>query len=168
MAAYPSVWAGSAWADGSGAAGWRSTRVADLASLKTSCSITLPSGSWKGNAGAYDLWFDANPDQSDGLEMMIWLHTQNVSPAGSKVATITVGDAGWGVWSGTVGGVPVLSYVRTANTTSVTDLPIKPFTDDAISRGKLEASDYLTSPQLGAELWVGGAGFALNSWAFGT
>lgn len=166
VAAYPSVWAGSAWADGSGRDGWKSTKVSDLAGLKTSASITLPSGSWKGNAGAYDIWFDQSASKAAGLELMIWMHTEGVSPAGSKVGSISAGGATWNVWSGTVGGTPVLSYVRSSNTTTLSDLPLKPFMDDAISRGKLGAAWYLTSPQIGAELWVGGAGFALNSWSF--
>lgn len=167
VAAYPSVWAGSAWADGSGRDGWSSKKVSDLANLKTSANITLPTNSWKGNAGAYDIWFDKSASSAAGLEMMIWMHTQNVSPAGSKVGNISAGGMTWNVWSGTVGGTPVLSYVASTNITTLTDLPIKPFMDDAINRGKLGAAWYLTSPQIGAELWQGGAGFALNYFTFG-
>lgn len=161
VAAYPSVYSGAAWASGA-ARGWKSTRVRDLDGLTTSARFAAPSGSWRGNM-SYDIWFDRNAGKHDGLEMMIWPWTEGVNPAGAKAGT--VGE--WTVWRGTVGGVPVLSYVRQQNTLTLDRLRLAPFMNDAIGRGLLGPDWFLTSPQIGAELWRGGAGFALLDWSFG-
>ncbi|PRY15973.1 GH12 family glycosyl hydrolase domain-containing protein [Kineococcus rhizosphaerae] len=136
--------------------------------VRTSVSMTYPtSGEWD---AAYDLWFDPTPrldGQNTGAEVMVWLnHAGRPQPVGSKVATVTLAGATWDVWFGNTGW-NVVSYVRTSATGSA-DFAVRTFFDDALSRGYVQRSWYLTSVQAGFEPWVDGAGLAVTSFSAGT
>jgi len=65
------------------------------------------------------------------------------------------------VWFGNVGW-NVISYVRQQTTNSL-DINVAEFTNDAVARGHVQATWYLTSVQFGFEPWQGGPGLAVNS-----
>ncbi len=57
------------------------------------------------------------------------------------------------------------NHISTADS-GETNFSIKAFTNDAVSRGKIDPNWYLTSVQAGFEPWIGGAGLAVNQFAF--
>jgi hypothetical protein len=118
---------------------------------------------------SYDLWFDPVAGQTGrntGAELMVWLNrTSWVQPIGSPVRTVTVAGASWEVWQGTLDGLPVISYVRVQQTTSVSNLPLHSFVADATAAGVVQPTWYLTSVQAGFEPWTGGAGLRTVSYS---
>jgi hypothetical protein len=126
--------------------------------VPSSWSFTAGGGKWD---AAYDTWFAANQDPiSAGVELMIWLKEGGVSPLGSALpgVTFTSGGTTWAVWTGTVtdsnGTHPVISYLRSATTSSVTNLDLNPFFQDATGRGvTLTSASFLLGIQAGFELY---------------
>lgn len=110
---------------------------------------------------AYDIWFSETRSTNHKLELMIWLYDTGISPAGSKVSSIP----GFDVWSGTVGGVHVASYVATTTAPATSQVNISVFIRDLVSRGWLQNNDYLTSVQCGFELWRGGVGASITNYS---
>ncbi|MFB8118106.1 RICIN domain-containing protein [Streptomyces sp. NPDC055962] len=164
-AGYPSIYAGCHYGNCTTGSGLP-LRVSDAAGARSSVAMTRPaSGEWN---ASYDLWFDPTPrtdGQNTGAELMIWLdHRGRPQPIGSKVATTRIEGADWDVWVGNIGW-NVVSYVRTAGTGSL-DFAVRSFTDDAVARGQIQSSWYLTSVQAGFEPWVGGAGLAVDDFSF--
>lgn len=141
---------------------------ANMSSITTSASVSYPS-SGTYNA-AYDIWFDPTPRRdgtNTGLELMVWLRKQgNITPVGgTPIATgVSLGGSTWDVYYGNHSGFGVVSYVRTASTTSV-NFSIETFYADAVRRGYASRSWYLTSVQMGFEPWIGGAGLSLNNFS---
>ncbi len=133
--------------------------------VTTSVSGTVPeSGAWD---FAYDNWYATTPNPSSvsnngsGLEMMIWLnHYGGIQPAGSAGPTVTLDGIAWTVWIASGGPI---SYVANTPITSVTNLDLLPFTNDAISRGMMTSAWYLIDVEMGFEIWDGGAGLAINA-----
>jgi len=117
---------------------------------------------------AYDIWFNRAPStsgQPDGAELMIWLsHHGPVRPFGSQVSTATIGGRPYDVWFGKQAW-NTISYSMVTGTTSVRDLDIGQFAADALRRGYIHKSWYLTDVEAGFELWQGGAGLATDSFA---
>jgi cellulose 1,4-beta-cellobiosidase len=97
---------------------------------------------------------------------MIWLnHQGGIQPVGSRIATaVSIGGATWDVWFGNVGW-NVISYVRTTGTTSVNNLNIVSFTNEAVSRGFIQTGWFLITVEAGFEPWQGGSGLATNSFS---
>ena len=164
-AAYPSIFAGCHYGICTPDSGLP-LQVSALGGATSSVSMTRPdSGEWN---ASYDLWFDPTPrtdGQNTGAELMIWLdHRGAPQPIGSPVGTAQINGATWEVWVGNTGW-NVISYVHTGGTGSL-NFQIKDFTDDAVARGQIDPSWYLTSVQAGFEPWVGGAGLAVDSFSF--
>ncbi len=115
---------------------------------------------------AYDIWFNREPGaggQPDGAELMIWLnHHGPVRPFGSQAATAAIGGRSYDVWFGKQAW-NTISYTMVTGTTSVRDLDIGQFAADALHRGYIGKSWYLTDVEAGFELWQGGAGLATDS-----
>jgi hypothetical protein len=165
-AAYPSIYAGCHYGNCSSGSGLP-LQVNRFGSLPSSVAYTTASGSWN---ASYDLWFDPNPNQSGqntGAELMIWgSHQGPPQPIGSKVGTASLAGTNWDVWVGNIGW-NVISYVRQQTTNSL-DLNLAEFANDAVRRGQVQSSWYLTSVQFGFEPWQGGPGLAVNSFSFST
>jgi len=115
---------------------------------------------------AYDIWLNRAPGtrgKPDGTELMIWLnHNGPVHPFGSHVATTAIGGRSYHVWFGKQAWNTV-SYSMAAGTTSVRNLDLGRFAADALRRGYIQKSWYLTGVEAGFELWQGGAGLATDS-----
>ena len=163
-AGYPSIYAGCHYGTCSTNSGLP-LQVSGFGDVTSSVSYTTASGYWN---ASYDLWFDPNPNQTGqntGAELMIWGNHQGPpQPIGSKVGTANLAGATWDVWFGNVGW-NVISYVRQQTTNSL-DINVAEFTNDAVGRGHVQTSWYLTSVQFGFEPWQGGPGLAVNSFGF--
>ncbi|MET8765188.1 cellulose binding domain-containing protein [Lentzea sp. NPDC004782] len=165
-ASYPAIYAGCHYGNCSSGSGLP-LQVNGFGSLPSSVSYTTAGGYWD---AAYDLWFDPNPNQTGqntGAELMIWgSHQGPPQPIGSKVGTASLAGANWDVWIGNIGW-NVISYVRQQTTNSLS-VNLADFTGDAVRRGQVQTSWYLTSVQFGFEPWQGGPGLAVNSFSFST
>ncbi len=165
---YPSIYWGCHYADCTTGFSPVQASSGTFGSVRTSVAMTYPtSGEWD---ASYDLWFDPTPrtdGQNTGAEVMVWLnHAGRPQPVGSKVGTVTLAGATWDVWYGNTGW-NVVSYVRQTPTSSA-DFAVSTFFDDALARGWVQRSWYLTSIQAGFEPWTGGAGLAVTSFSAGT
>ncbi|MEV4382678.1 cellulose binding domain-containing protein [Streptosporangium sp. NPDC049644] len=165
---YPSIFAGCHRAQCTSGSGLP-MRISDgrFNGIQTSVHMTYPSGGVY-NA-AYDIWLDPAPrtdGQNTGAEIMVWLNRVGpIQPIGSRVGTVSLAGASWEVWYGNVGW-NVISYVRTLATTSI-DFTVRTFVDDAVNRGHVQRSWYLTSVQAGFQPWVGQTGLAVNNFSYG-
>lgn len=167
---YPSIYKGCHWATCTPGSGLP-MQVRDIraGTVTTSWSTVQPDGGSIYNA-AYDIWFNREPavtGHPDGAELMIWLnHNGPRHPAGQLVeAGVPIGGRSYDVWLGRRGSWHAISYSMTSGTTSVTGLDLHPLIADALSRGYLATSWYLTGVEAGFELWQGGAGLATRSFS---
>lgn len=169
-AAYPSIFYGCHWGNCTQNSGLPMPLSApEFGQLRSSVSMSFPQdGTWN---ASYDLWFDPTPrtdGQNTGAEMMIWLDYQGeIEPIGSPAGTANLAGATWEVWFGNSPGWNVVSYVHTGGTTSL-NFSVNEFTQDAIQRGYIDPSWYLTSIQAGFEPWIGGTGLSVNSFSVDT
>ncbi|WP_432510318.1 GH12 family glycosyl hydrolase domain-containing protein [Kineococcus sp. SYSU DK001] len=165
---YPSIYWGCHYADCTPGFSPVPAAGSTFGSIRTSVAMTYPArGEWD---AAYDLWFDPTPrtdGQNTGAEVMVWLnHAGRPQPVGSKVGTVTLAGATWDVWFGNTGW-NVVSYVRQTPTATL-EFAVSTFFDDALARGWVDRSWYLTSVQAGFEPWTGGTGLAVTSFSAGT
>ena len=159
VASYPSIFKGAHW--GTITNSWISYRVSDLTSATYSWSVDSyrPSGSFNVAAEA---WFSSNIDTSDGYEggceLMIWLDSQGMVPAGSQIDTYS----SYQVWYGYIGW-HCITYFQTGQSSGTVNL--LDFINDVMSRGYLDASWYLHAIEAGFEIMSGGEGLTLNSFS---
>ena len=162
-AAYPSIMSGC-WMGTCTTGTTLPRRISELGPITSSIAATVPAGT-RTNL-AYDVWVDSTPKrtgQNDALELMIWLDaTDGVRPIGAPHGSVELAGARWEVWSGDNGGVPVLSYVRQGAVTSADDVPITGFLRDAVGRGAVDGTAFLTNIQAGFEPWTGGPGLRVD------
>ena len=160
-ASYPSIVKGCHWGTCTQNSGMP-VRVQDLVSVTSSWSVTtVSSGRWN---VAYDIWLSPSLDTMNGYpggaEVMIWLNwLGGVQPAGSQVATVSIGGATWEVWYAQMDW-NYIAYRRTSPTNSVNNLDLLAFIQDAVSRGYIQPSWYLHAIEAGFEIWQGGQGLA--------
>ncbi len=163
-AAYPSIYAGCHYGYCSTGSGLP-LQVSAFGNPHSTVSYATTAGQWD---AAYDIWYDPTPNppgQNTGAEVMIWgSHSGAPQPVGQKVATANLAGATWDVWFGNIGW-NVISYVRQQPTNSL-DIGVKDFTYDAVNRGYIQTSWYLTSVQFGFEPWQGGPGLGVNNFSF--
>ena len=141
-------------------------KVSALERVTSDWRTTQPrTGTWN---VAYDMWLhpDAHaPNPVGGAEVMVWLNsTGGVQPGGWMVARkVRIDGATWNVWYWPTAWQTV-SYQRTSPVTSVDDLDLSAFLDDA-ARRYLDRSWYLIGVEAGFELWQGGKGLATRSFS---
>ncbi|MBU2669606.1 RICIN domain-containing protein [Actinoplanes bogorensis] len=165
-ASYPSIYAGCHYGNCTSGSGLP-VRVRDFGDPRATFNISTPdSGEWD---AAFDLWFDASanpPGQNYGAELMIWTnHRGRPQPIGSRVGSVNLEGGTWDVWIGNIGW-NVISYVRTTPANTMNNFSVKAFTNDAVGRGQINPAWFMTSVQAGFEPWIGGAGLAVNQFAF--
>jgi hypothetical protein len=165
-ASYPSVVLGWHYGRFHGSYGAART-LASLASIPTSWTFTVPP-SGRYNA-SYDAWIhptNANPSTPNGgVELMIWVNQRETTPIGTVGPTVRIGDADWAVWYGpNAGGWTTVSYVRSGNVTSVTNLDLLPFFVDAAQRNYTTGASYLLGVQAGFEIWQQNQPMTTNSY----
>ena len=166
-ATYPSIYKGCHWGLCTPNSGLP-IQVSNLGSATSSWSTVQPgSGAYD---VAYDIWFNSTPTatgQPDGTEIMIWLNSRGgVQPFGSQTATANLAGYNWNVWTGNQTSWKIISYVLNPGGTSFNNLDVKALINDAVSRGSLNASNYLLDAEAGFEIWQGGQGLATSSFSF--
>jgi len=168
VASYPAIYYGCHY--GNCTAGTNlPIQVSALSCVTSNWSFTTaPSGVWN---AAYDIWFctggagSCTGGYNGGAELMIWLNYNNASPLGTQVASnVNIAGANWNIWMGNIGW-NVISYVRIAEVTSVTNLDIRALINDSVSRGYIQNSWYLHAVEAGTEISSGGAPFTSSGFA---
>ena len=167
---YPSLYKGCHWASCTSGSGLP-IQVASIraGTVTTSWSTVQPAGSGIWNA-AYDIWISKTPafhGHPTGAELMIWLsHAGPVRPAGHEAASnVNIDGRCYNVWVGRRTSWIDISYELTEVATSVSNLDLQPLLADALGRGYLQASWYLTGVEAGFEIWQGGKGLATRSFS---
>jgi len=129
---------------------------------------------------AYDIWFNQTPTvlssqngQPNGTEVMIWFnHNGTPQPAGSKIASnVSIAGSAWDVWVGTDPTWNIVSYVQDTPASSLKNLDLTQFFNDAQTRNTsggaqvLQASWYLIDLEMGFEVWDGGQGLEISNYS---
>lgn len=137
-------------------------QINTIQAIPSTWSVQVPAnGAWN---VAYDLWLNQTSTtngQNNGAEVMVWLNSQGVNPAGTKVATVKIECTTWDVWYTQLSGSGVSwNYVAYKRVTPITNatLNLKSFLNDAQRRGYVRSNWWLTSVQAGFELWQWGVG----------
>ena len=142
------------------------TEVAGGGTDLVNSSVTYTGSVGKYDA-AYDIWVlpsaptAATTTPAGGLEVMIWLNSSNVNPAGSNTGQTFMG---YEVWTGTVESWKYVAYRKNGQTSFTGDL--KPFITDAATRSSMATSSYLAGVEFGFELYdYPGTSFAVKSFS---
>jgi hypothetical protein len=161
-ASYPSLFKGCHWTTCTTANSPFPIQVSAVQSAPISWSNTLIS------SGAYNVtteaWFKKNstPGAPDGAELMIWINSNGgPQPGGSQIGSANINGQSWQVWYASIGW-NFITYRLNGSATSI-NLDYRPFIDDAISRGYVQASWYMMDIEAGFEIWQGGAGLACTN-----
>src|ERR1022692_4134850 len=134
-------------------------------SLSTSWTWAANGATGSYNA-AYDVWFstgsggDPSASSPSGGFLMVWYEKPTANqPIGASVASTTIDGKNWNVWYGTNSGngKPCVSYVAQQTINSLT-YSLGDFIQDAVTRGYVQNSWYLTNVFAGYEIWSGGVG----------
>jgi hypothetical protein len=153
------------------------TNPAQSGMPKKISALLNASSSWKTTQptiGAYDvsynIWFNTTTTtntQPNGAEIMIWLANKGgVKPIGLKEpSNVTIAGSTWAVWKGLNNGINIITYVRTTNVTSVSNLNLKAFITDATTRNVIQTSWYLIAVEAGFEIWQSSGGLASSNFS---
>jgi hypothetical protein len=162
---YPSVFIGSN--------NGRTTSGANLPKQVGSLTTVPTAWTWSGfpsgtfNA-AYDVWFSSGSGGDSGNPsggyLMVWYYKPgNAQPIGGPPAGVAnIAGGAWNIWIGTQLGRPIISYVRT-ETINTLSFDLALFIKDAVTRGVLSNSMYLTNIFAGFEIWSGGVGLKTDN-----
>lgn len=117
-----------------------------------------------GSAGSYNIessiWFNTTSSAGASLpnagRVSVWtFRGGTVNPPGTKeVSNVTIGGQSWEVWNGTADGVPNITYVSVANVAYVPNINLKLFISDAITRGTINSSWYITLIEERIGIWA--------------
>lgn len=158
-ASYPTVFCGVYSDSRSGDCGLPKA-LTQIQSLRTGWRWNANGNTGQYNA-AYDVWLSNSADISGHSSfLMVWLRDPpGQQPAGSKkVAGVNVTNApgSWTIWSGTVGGKPCVSYVRTEGRDSPElEIDVMDFVRDAAARQITLPGSTVLSVAVGFEIWNG-------------
>lgn len=146
-------------------------------------ALTTVTSSWDFSVGgvstdeydvAYDIWFcpadNCASGFANGTEMMIWLDYQNASGWQYDLGPVSLDGHTWELWQGKMGtgttGWTYLAYmIKAPMLTSVTNLDLNSFFQDAVSRGYIQNSWYLYAVQAGNEIRTGGLPYNNNNFS---
>jgi|HubBroStandDraft_6_1064221.scaffolds.fasta_scaffold55706_3 hypothetical protein len=172
-ASFPSIFTGanaSHTTSGSGLP--RAVSAIAKGSLSTSWTWASNGATGSYNA-AYDVWFSTSsagePTASSpsGGYLMVWFEKPTANqPIGTSVASTTIDGKDYNVWYGnnSGNGKPCVSYVAQQTINSMT-YSLGDFIQDAVTRGYLQSSWYLTNVFAGYEIWSGGVGLETTDFA---
>ena len=125
---------------------------------------------------AYDIWFnktDISPSrlgQADGAEIMVWLMHPGITEPESRICWHAEIQGLWYdamCWlAGNSDGTRwnYVAYIAQNQTRTLTPTWLNEFFRDAISHGKLSPDWWLTAVDFGAEINMGGTGFAVQDY----
>ncbi len=98
---------------------------------------------------AYDIWLNGIADPSGGSdELMIWTNNHGQTPAGSPMATVTIGGQTWTAWKGNGG---YMAFVANSNVTAGS-LNLLAFFQWIIAKGWVPADSTLNQVDYGVEI----------------
>jgi xyloglucan-specific endo-beta-1,4-glucanase len=111
---------------------------------------------------------NSGPGSTRQAELMVWLSSKNMTPAGTYQGDVTLAGTTYKVYykNDMTDGVTIwkyVAYVRSIQTTSVTNLNLKYFTDHMMSKGWASKGQNIYSIEAGYEA-VQGTGWATNFW----
>jgi len=177
-ASYPSIFVGAydnRSTAGSGLPKAVSSIAKDTLATSWTWSDTGVTGSYN---AAYDVWFsttaagDPTTSVPSGGYLMVWYHDPpDNQPIGMQLTqngTATIGGRNWTVWYGTNSGSgkPCVSYVAQQKVNSFS-FKLGDFIQDAVTRGYVQNSWYLSTVFSGFEIWSGGVGLETKDFAIG-
>ncbi|MDI2128208.1 GH12 family glycosyl hydrolase domain-containing protein [Yinghuangia seranimata] len=148
-------------------------QVSKIGSAKSSWSTSKAPGTSGNYNVAYDLWFNSTPatdasGQPDGAELMIWLDRQppEDAPPGNVAYVNGTAFVAWQTSISANGKTwPLIGYRLQDPAASVTNLDLRSFVRDAVTRGAVSPSSYLIAVEAGFEIWNGGQGLTTNSFS---
>jgi hypothetical protein len=132
--------------------------LSGISSIPSSWSVSRPNtGAYN---SAYDLWLNGY-----SWEVMIWINQFGpVGPLGSQQASSqSIAGATWNVYRGNNGSNEVVSFLRTSNTNSVSNMDLKAFLNWIVGRGWFSSATTLTEVQAGFEITSGSGTWTTNS-----
>jgi cellulose 1,4-beta-cellobiosidase len=174
VASYPNVLYGCSFGNCSPAS-MLPMPVSALSTVTSSWDFTVGASAHDDYDVAYDIWFC--PDNHcgangfpGGLEVMIWLDYNIAHGWKTHLGSVTVSGYNWDVWEAPLGGANhswtyLIYLIRPPMVTSVTNLDLNAFFQDAAARGYVQDSWYLYAIQAGDELRTGGVPFINNSFS---
>jgi hypothetical protein len=139
---YPAIARGWLWYNSSGSIWVNSSdtsypcQLSQIKTLRSSWNVTVPTNGEKYDT-AYDIWLDPSntPSYRAQYEIMIWINFQgpaynnssgDFSPVGTKIfSNISISGHVWDIYEGSNGSNNVMTFRRTTNTSSVTNLDIR-------------------------------------------
>jgi hypothetical protein len=151
--------------------------VSKVSKLSSSWNFSVGGGKDDRYNVSYDIWFcpDDNCGASGfpkGLELMIWLDYKNAKGWKDHVGTVKISGYEWDVWvadmaaGGAVESWKYMNYIiRPSKVTSVTDLDLNAFIQDAMARGLVQSTWYLYAVQAGMEVRSGGMPFTSDKFS---
>lgn len=107
---------------------------------------------------SYDLWLAPTSGGTNAYEIMVWMAAYGgagpISSTGSAVATATIGDHSFELYSGPNGDTTVYSFVPTETITSFSG-DMMDFFNYLVDNEGVSDSYYITSLQAGTEPFTG-------------
>jgi hypothetical protein len=158
-AAYPTVFCG-AYSDARSRECGLPAALDSLSSLRTGWSWNANGNDGQYNA-AYDIWLGTSDERSSfsGYLMVWYREPVGQQPAGALMTSnITVANVpgNWNIWTGQVGGRPIINYVRAEHQdTPSMEFDILDFVGDVKSRGMTLPGTHVLSVAVGFEIWKG-------------
>jgi glycosyl hydrolase family 12 len=159
-AGYPTVFCGKYSTDVSGPCGLPAA-IDSMAALETGWSWNANGNQGQYNA-AYDIWLGTSTDRNSfsGYLMVWYREPPGQQPAGTLTAhravTVEHVDGTWDIWTGQVGGRPIINWVRAEGAdTPAMEFDIMDFVNDARSRSLTVPGTHVLSVAVGFEIWNG-------------
>ncbi len=162
-ASYPFIWKGCHW-DKCTRSSNMPIRVKEIRSTNLQWRFEVNKhGVWSAIAEA---WFKKSysPGAPDATELMLWLDSNGIAPAGSMIDVIKIDGIIWEVWTKDIGWT-LVTYRRRKAAHEIT-IDLLPFIQDSIRRGFVNREWFMMNAEAGFELWRGGAGFKSSFFSF--
>ncbi len=156
-AAYPTVFCGNySMKQSIGACGLPAA-ISGLSAVRTGWRWTANGNNGQYNA-AYDIWIGNGSSLSAYL--MVWLRDPpSQQPAGAAMtagASVDGLPGTWSIWTGNVGGRPIVNYVRAEGSDlSEIEFDVKAVHQDAVQRGLNLPGTDIMAVAIGFEIWNG-------------
>ncbi len=171
---FPSVFTGANSNHDSGSSSMLPRAVSSIPKGSVMTSMTWADNGATGSYNAaYDVWFstgsggDPTASSPSGGFLMVWYHMPSGNqPIGTMIASATIDGKNWNVWYGTNSGngKPCVSYVAQTSINSFS-YSLGDFIQDAVTRGYVQSTWYLTNVFAGFEIWSGGVGLAVTDFS---
>ncbi len=171
---FPSVFTGANSNHNSGSSSMLPRAVSSIPKGSVMTSMTWADNGATGSYNAtYDVWFstgsggDPTAAAPTGGYLMVWYHLPSGNqPIGTMIASTTIDGKNWNVWYGLNSGnqKPCVSYVAQTSINSFS-YSLGDFIQDAVTRGYVQNSWYLTNVFAGFEIWSGGIGLAVTDFS---